>query len=835
LATVTDRLGLAFQTPGGLATLGAVNHRSIGFRFLVTAFIFFLIAGLEALLIRTQLAVPENDFLGPEAYNRMFTMHGTTMMFLFAVPVMEGFAMYLLPLMFGARDMPFPRLNSYGYYCFVLGGVLIYSSFIFGTVPDGGWFAYVPLTREFTPDKSMDFWLLGITFVEISAIAAAIEIIVGTFKLRAPGMALHRMPLLAWNMVAVAFAILFAFPPLIAGSLMLEFDRAFGTHIYNTAMGGDPILWQHLFWIFGHPEVYIVFLPAAGFVSMIIPTFTRRPMVAYILVAFAAVATAFLSFGLWVHHMFAAGLPLLPMAFFTGASLAIAIPSGLQVFAWIATIWVGRPVLRTPLLFILGFLFLFVVGGITGVMVAIVPFDWQVHDSFFIVAHFHYVLIGGAVFPLFAALHYWLPKMTGRLLNEKLGIVSAVLMFVGFNLAFFPMHILGFLGMPRRVYTFHAGQGWDIYNLIATIGAYVIAFATLLFIVNFVISQKAGKPAGDDPWEGNTLEWASSSPPDNFNFRQIPVVRSGDPLWDQETVFEDYNGRPMPAVLEDPPDNRRYTLVTTSLDAEPEYIVELPGPTYWPMLAAFATAGIFIAMLAEFYVGMAIAGVLLLATLAGWHWPFAEDPEEQRARRQELVLRESGRALSASTGYWAMILYLLTMGATLAALLFSYFDLWAYAAEWPIGGLEAPALVLPVVAAALLLGAVGSIYVSHRAALRMGRRPLLFGLGLNFLLGTAFLVVLGVDLLIQDFGPTTNAFGSIFFITTLFVGANVVAALIMTAWAAFMGYHGRIGPGARLPLENAALYWYFNAVAWALIVATVYLMPYLGTPEVVRL
>jgi cytochrome c oxidase subunit I+III len=839
LTTATDRLREVWYNPVGLAGLSAVNHRTVGVRFLVTAFVFFLLAGVEALLIRTQLAVPNNDFLGPSEYNRMFTMHGTTMMFLFAVPIMEGFAMYLLPLMFGARDMPFPRLNAYGYYCFLFGGVLVYSGFIFGTVPEGGWFAYVPLTREFMPDKGMDFWLLGITFIEISAIAAAIEIIVGTFKLRAPGMALHRMPLFAWNMLAVAFAILFAFPPLVAGSLMLEFDRAFGTHIYNVALGGDPVLWQHLFWIFGHPEVYIIFLPAAGFVSMIIPAFARRRMVAYILVAFAAIATAFLSFGLWVHHMFAAGLPLLPMAFFTGASLAIAIPSGLQVFAWIATLWVGRPVLKTPLLFILGFLVIFVVGGITGVMVAIVPFDWQVHDTFFVVAHFHYVLIGGAVFPLFAAFHYWLPKVTGKLLNEKLGVVSFALMFVGFNVTFFPMHILGLMGMPRRVYTFESGLGWDVYNLVATVGAFIIAVSVLVFIANFIVSQLAGEDAGDDPWQANTLEWATTSPPAPYNFRSTPVVRSGDPLWDQETVYEDYEGRPMPRILAEAPDGRRYTMVTTALDAEPEYVAELPAPSYWPLVAALGTATIFVGVLTQFYPAVPVGGIVLALSLVGWFWPVDDDngrgAAEERERRLGLVLRESGYKLSSNTGYLAMALYVLALAAALAALVFSYFMLWLRAEEWPLDGLAAPGFAFAIPGLLILLLSAGASYLAHRTGLTDRRRAFVATLAANLLLGLAFLVLLGVDLLLLDFGATTNAFGSIFFITTLFVASNVFLAMLLTGWALFMVRRGRMGRGSRVPVENAALYWYFNAASWAVVIATVYLMPYLGTPAGVRL
>ncbi len=451
MATITDTLTRTWASPPGIAGwLSAVTHKQIGTRYITTAFVFFLVGGIQALFMRIQLGTPENTFLDPAVYNQIFTMHGTTMMFLFAVPILEGFGNYLVPLMIGTRDLPFPRMNAFGYWCFLFGGLFLYSSFLAGAVPDDGWFAYVPLSSdEFSPGLNMDFWLLGITFVEISGIAAAIELIVAIFKQRAPGMSVNRMPLFVWNILVMGFMIVFGFPPLIAGSVLLESDRTFGTHFFNASQGGDPLLWQHLFWIFGHPEVYIMLLPAVGMVSMIVPTFSRRPIVGYIWVALAAVAIGFVSFGLWVHHMFAVGIPLLAMSFFTAASLMITIPSGVQIFAWIATIWSGRGlVLRTPFLFVLGFFVNFILGGFTGVMVAVVPFDWQVHDTFFVVAHFHYVLIGGVVFPLFGGLYYWLPKMTGRLLDERLGQLNFWLVFIGFNLTFFPMHLSGLWGMP---------------------------------------------------------------------------------------------------------------------------------------------------------------------------------------------------------------------------------------------------------------------------------------------------------------------------------------------------------------------------------------------------
>ena len=467
-----DAFDRAWQSPPGLRSVSAVNHTLVGRRFVVTGFVFFLIAGVLALLIRTQLAVPNNTFLGHDAYNQIFTIHGTAMMFLFAVPILEGAAVYMLPLLIGSRDLPFPRLSSFGYWCYLFGGVLLLSGFLFGSAPDGGWFIYPPLTGPiFSPGKNIDFWLLGITFVEISAIGTSIELIVAILKTRAPGMSIDRMPLFAWYILVTAFMILLGFPPLIMGSILLELERAFHWPFFEAAEGGSPILWQHLFWLFGHPEVYIILLPAVGILSMVVPTFARRPMFGYSWFVLAAVGTGFLSFGLWVHHMYAVGIPQLSLAFFSAASLMVAIPSGIQVFALIATLWLGRPVPRTPLLFVIGFVIIFTLGGFTGVMVAIVPFDHVVHDTQFVVAHFHYVLIGGAVFPLFAGIYYWLPFAIGRMPSERLGRWSFWVMFIGFNVAFMPLHHTGLAGMPRRVYIYPAGLGWEWTNLAATVGA----------------------------------------------------------------------------------------------------------------------------------------------------------------------------------------------------------------------------------------------------------------------------------------------------------------------------------------------------------------------------
>src|SRR5215213_8612554 len=511
----------AWRPPSGfMGVLTTANHKFVARRLVVTTMVFFLLGGVLALLMRWQLRRPENTFIGPDLYNQIFTMHGTTMMFLFAVPVMEAMAVYLVPLMVGTRNIAFPRLNAYGYWVYLFGGIMVYVAFALNVGPDAGWFSYVPLSGpEFSPGKRVDFWAQLITFTEVSALVVATELITTIFKLRAPGMSLNRIPLYVWSVLVMAFMIFFAMPTVALTSTSLILDRLVGTHFFNQAEGGDPILWQHLFWFFGHPEVYIIFIPATGFVSAIIPTFVRRPVFGYTALVLSLVSTGFIGFGLWVHHMFAAGLPAMGESFFTAATMMIVIPSGIQIFCWIATIWGGRPIFKTPMLFVMGFFFTFVLGGMTGVMQASVPLDLQVHDTYFVVAHFHYVLIGGSVFPLFGAFYYWMPKFTGRMLSEPLGKLNFWLMFIGFNLTFFPMHILGLHGMTRRIYTYLPETGWGRLNFLATAGAFLFGFSLLLMLINFVYHCFRGRPAGDNPWNAPTLEWATSSPAPSYNFR----------------------------------------------------------------------------------------------------------------------------------------------------------------------------------------------------------------------------------------------------------------------------------------------------------------------------
>jgi cytochrome c oxidase subunit I+III len=617
--------------PGLLGWLGAVNHKQIGKRYLVTAMAFFVIGGIQAVLLRAQLGTPESSLLSPEVYNQLFTMHGTTMMFLFAVPVTEAFAIYLAPLMVGARDMPLPRLNAMGYWIYLFGGIFVYASFATGHVPDGGWFAYPPLTGpEARPGLNLDFWLLGVTFIEIAGIVAAIELAILVFRTRAPGMTLNRIPLFVWGSMTTAIMVIFAFPPLVVASLMLELDRKALTVFYDP-VAGDPILWQHLFWWFGHPEVYIILLPSIGMVSMIIPTFARTRILGYPLIVAATVAIGIVSFGLWAHHMYATGLPTAALAFFTAGSLAIAIPSGIQVFAWIGTMWKGRIRWELPMYWVVSFLVTFTMGGLTGVMVAVVPFDWQAHDTYFVVAHFHYVIIGGVVFPLLGGFHYWLPKITGRLPSRRWGLVGFWTTTVAFHVTFFVQHIVGLIGMPRRVWTFPAGIGWEPYNLVSTVGAFALATGFTITLATLLAGIWRGPAAGPNPWEAGTLEWATTSPPPPHNFDHLAFVTSTDPLWDGVDVFDPpQEHRAFADSFNEPSATRRRIAVTTMLDAAPEHLTTLPAHSLWPLGTALAMSVALLGVLVD-GVPLGVVGAIgTVVCLFGWGWS-RQDAEREPA------------------------------------------------------------------------------------------------------------------------------------------------------------------------------------------------------------
>ena len=517
-----------------------VDHKRLGIMYIVYALVFLVIGGIEATIMRIQLITPHNDFVSPQVFNQLFTMHGTTMIFFVAMPILFGFANYLIPLMIGARDMAFPRLNAFSFWMTAFGGLLLYFSLVgatglygAGNAPDVGWFAYAPLTSQtFSRGHSTDFWTLSLMISGFGSIGAGINIVTTILSMRCPGMTLGKMPMLVWLNLVMSALVLLAIGPLTAAQIMLSLDRYLGAHFFDTQAGGSAVLWMHFFWIFGHPEVYVLVIPAFAFISEIVPVFSRKAIFGYPIMVAATLAIGFVAMAVWAHHMFTVGLSPNANTFFVLSTMAIAVPTGIKIFNWLATMWGGKIHFQAPMLFAIAFLFQFLIAGLTGVMLSVAPFDWQLGNSYFVVAHFHYVIVGGIIFSLFGAFYYWFPKMSGKMYNEKLGKLHFLLFLIGFHLTFDFMHIPGLLGMPRRIYTYEPGRGWDIWNLIVTVGVVFQAAGILVFVGNLLWSSLKGKTAGSDPWDAWTLEWSTSSPPPVYNFARIPVVRSRRPLWD---------------------------------------------------------------------------------------------------------------------------------------------------------------------------------------------------------------------------------------------------------------------------------------------------------------
>ena len=819
-----ERLKEVWRTPTGWRFFTSVNNTSIGLLYIGTALLFFVLAGILALVMRVQLAVPDNTLLSPDTYNQVFTMHGTVMMFLFAIPIVEALAVYLLPNMLGARDLPFPRLSAYAYWAYAFGGLAFFCTIFVGLAPDGGWFMYPPYTgNTYSPGLNADFWLLGIGFIEISAIAGAIELIVGILFTRAPGMTLRRMPVYAWAMLVVAVMIVFAFPAVIAGTALLELERAFDWPFFIAERGGDPILWQHLFWFFGHPEVYIIFLPAAGMVSTMIPTIAGTPLVGRRAIIVALVGVGFFSFGLWAHHMFTAGLGVLEMSFISAASMAVAIPTGIQVFAWIATLWNGRVRMTSPALFLMGFMFIFVLGGLTGVMVAVIPFDWQAHDTYFIVAHLHYVLIGGMVFPVFAGMYYWLPLVKGHPLSEKLARWVFWMMFGGFNLAFFPMHITGLYGMPRRVYTYDAHLGWNLLNMLSTVGAFIFAFGVLLFIVDAVRALRRPEKEVGNPWNAPTLEWLTS---ESYGNRSIPRITSTNPLWDQPTLSEevDRGQHYLPGTAT----GLRETIATSPVKAEPRYLMVLPGDSWLPVVAALGTAGFFLLLTVKAMLLAWIFGFVAVAGTVAWLWESDRKPPIDQARvADDLVLPVNAKT-TASQSWWGTMVMLIVDACIFASFGYAYVHVSMRLQVCPPPGAALPELSSQLVSGGLLAASSVLMLLAVRA-LGKRRLPWLVLLALGCTAASFLLDLRGHQFAGLD--PTASAWGAAIGGLLGYQGLHVVVLAIAGPYLVLRHWRGHLGERSRATLDNVALLWHYTTLqgiaGMALVHGLPALMPWL--------
>ncbi len=624
MATIAGTLPKAHGEHAGYSGiwswLSTVDHKRIGVMYGVSSFLFFLLGGLEALLMRMQLATPNGTILDNDQYNRIFTMHGTTMVFLVVMPMSSAFFNLLVPLMIGARDVAFPRLNAFSFWTFLAGGLLLNASFFTGGnifqgelgLPDGGWFGYAPLTlNQYSAGDGINYWVMGLQILGVASLAGGFNFVVTILNMRAPGMTLLRMPVFVWMTLVTSFLIIFAMPIIAVALFQLTFDRVFDANFFNPAAGGSPLLWQHMFWLFGHPEVYILILPAMGIVSEVLPTFSRKPLFGYPFVVFSGVAIGFMSWGVWAHHMYTTGLGSIANSAFGISTILIAVPTGIKIFNWMATMFGGSISFKTPLMFAVGFIAMFTIGGLTGVTHSMVPSDYQQQDTYYVVAHFHQVLFGGAIFGLFAGIYYWFPKFTGKMLNETIGQVHFWLMFIGFNLTFQPMMILGLMGMPRRVATYPEDYGWDLWNAIATVGAFTIAVSMLVFLFNVWLSLRNKERVGADPWDARTLEWTIASPPPEYNFRNVPTVHGIDEFWHRKYA-EDGQGRPVPI-----PDGAEKIVEIDDGQSAHQLGIHMPNPSFFPLIASLGFPVIAMGLLYTFYL-IPVGVMITVVGLYGW-------------------------------------------------------------------------------------------------------------------------------------------------------------------------------------------------------------------------
>jgi cytochrome c oxidase subunit I len=795
----TARAGHPAVVTTVMSWITTVDHKRIGILYGLTAFGFLLLGGLEALLIRTQLLRPNLGVVSAETYNALFTMHGTTMIFLAVMPLNAAFFNYLIPLMIGARDVAFPRLNALSYWIFLAGGLFLNASFLVGTPPDAGWFGYANLTtRPFSPGPAVDFWMLSLQVLGASSIMAAVNFIATILNMRAPGMTLMRLPLFVWMALVVQFLVVLAFPAVTVGLIFLMFDRFFGTHFYDVAAGADLHLWQHLFWIFGHPEVYILILPAFGIVSEVLPTFSRKPLFGAQVMIYSGILIGFFGFGVWSHHMFAVGMGPIADAAFAIATMIIAIPTGVKIFNWLATMWGGRLRPSVAFHYAAGLVALFTIGGLSGIMHASPPVDLQQHDSYFVVAHMHYVLIGGSLFGIFAGLYYWWPKMTGRMLDERLGKLQFWVVAVGFNVAFFPQHFLGALGMPRRIYTYGRGSGWELWNFVSTLGAYTLGLGVLLFLVVAIRSLRGGTPAPADPWDGRTLEWRTSSPPPVHDFDAIPPVYGRDSFWREK--YGDARGqKPAPRLPTPDPHG-----------------IHLPSPSTWPIVIAL---GLGVAAFGAIYhLALVVigAGVTVIGAFA-----FALEHHRNPAHAEQVGnLGVDHRKLAMWTFLGSECFLFGTLIATYLA----------YKGRNVVGPHPHEILNIPLTTLStfdLLMSSL--LMVLALAAVQRGdRRQSRLWLAGTALFGAIFLGFQAyefTEFVHEGLTLRTNLFGSTFFVLTGFHGGHVTLGVLWLLTLLVLDLRGRLGVQDAMKVEVAGLYWHFVDVVWIVIFTVVYLIP----------
>ncbi len=780
-----------------------VDHKRIAVLYGITALGFFLVGGIEALLIRIQLSQPDNTFLTAARYNELFTMHGTTMIFLVVMPLEIGlFANFALPLLIGARDVAFPRLNAFSYWLFLFGALFLHASFLFGGAPNAGWFAYANLTeRYFSPGTNMDFWVVALLMLGISTLTSAINFGVTIINMRAPGMTFMRMPMFVWTMLVTIVLVLLAFPALTVALILLLMDRFYGTHFYVATVGATPLLWQHLFWLFGHPEVYIMALPAFGIVSEVIPVFSRQPLYGYPMMAYSTALIGFLSYGVWGHHMFAVGMGPAADATFAVTSMLIAIPTGIKIFTWIATMWGGALYMTTAFLFSLGLIIEFTIGGLSGIMHASVPIDLQQTDSYFVVAHLHYVLFGGVAFGIFSALYYWWPKITGRLLDERLGKLHFWLTVVGFNGTFVPMHILGAEGMPRRIYRYAPGMGWDTWNLVATLSAFVLGVSVLVLVINILRSFRHGAVAGNDPWDARTLEWWTTSPPPAYNFARSPIVGARDPF----CISKYGRRRPAQAAAAD---TRR-----PALQAAPPTPIHLPAPSVFPLVLAGGLLLTAVGAITRLLV-VAIGGTVVLLAVVGMAFEYPHFGEEEAA---------TAGLDNRKLGIWAFVGSESIFFASLIStyLIYKGHNLTGPTApdilEVPLTSVSTFVLLMSSLLMVLALAA------SQRGDVRWCRRWLLgtAGLGTLFVLGQVYEFT---HFYHEGLALQTNLFSQTFFTLVGFHGAHVTVGVLWLLALAVTASVGQLPQRRSLSVELCGLYWHFVDIVWIVIFTLVYLL-----------